>query len=160
MKATFVIAVLFMSLLVSACSAGNAPTAATPEVLPTVLADTAIIAEGRLEPVRAAKIAFPTGGRVSEVPVAAGQFVKEDEVLIRLGEEADTNYAAAQLELVSAQQALTELKDTGGTELAQAVIDLKEAQETYDKAVDNLDYLENSQKVPQTETRSFLVQTC
>ena len=46
-----------------------------------------------------------------------------------------------------------------GTDLAQAVIDLKDAQEKYEKAVDYLDYLPKSKKIPQTETRRFLVQT-
>jgi multidrug resistance efflux pump len=61
--------------------------------------------------------------------------------------------------LVSAQKALNDLSNTAGTDLAQAVIDLKDAQEEYDKAVDYLEYLHNADKVPQTETRSFLVQT-
>jgi multidrug efflux pump subunit AcrA (membrane-fusion protein) len=36
---------------------------------------------------------------------------------------------------------------------------LKDAQEKYDKADDYLRYLQNSKKVPQTETSSYLVQT-
>jgi multidrug resistance efflux pump len=79
--------------------------------------------------------------------------------LIRLGDEMDTNYAAAQLELVNAQQALNDLQGSAGTDLAQTVIDLKEAQEVYQKAENYLQYLQNSQKVPQTETRVFLIQT-
>jgi hypothetical protein len=42
------------------------------------------------------------------------------------------------------------------TDLAQAAIDLKDAQEAYDKADNYLKYLQASQKVPQTETRLFL----
>jgi hypothetical protein len=42
------------------------------------------------------------------------------------------------------------------TDLAQAVIALKDAQEAYDKAANYLRYLQASQKVPQTETRLFL----
>jgi multidrug resistance efflux pump len=43
--------------------------------------------------------------------------------------------------------------------LAQVVIDLKDAKENYDKAVDYLDYLNRSKKVARTETRVFLIQT-
>jgi HlyD family secretion protein len=123
------------------------------------VADSAIIAEGRLEPVRYADLAFTASGRISEILVAEGQSVSKGDELIRLGDASDTQYAAAQLELVSARKALTDLNNTAGTDFAQTVIDLKDAQEDYDKAVDYLDYLQNADKVPQTETRSFLVQT-
>ena len=123
------------------------------------VSDSGIIAEGRVEPIHYAEIAFNASGVVSDVLVEEGQPVKKGEALIRLGDESDTNYAAAQLELVSAQQALNDLQNTAGTDLAQAVIDLKDAQEEYNKAEDYLQYLQNAQKVPQTETRSFLVQT-
>jgi multidrug resistance efflux pump len=118
-----------------------------------------LIAEGRVEPLHYAEIAFNASGVVSEVLVAEGQKVRKGDPLVRLGGESDTAYTAAQLELVSAQQALDDLLDSSDTDLAQTVIDLKEAQEAYDKADDYLRYLQNSKKVPQTETRTFLIQT-
>ena len=159
MKQKLLLTLLGISLVLSACSGGNAPAAATQENLPTVIADSTIIAEGRLEPVRSAEIAFTASGVISEVLVQESQAVSKGETLIRLGDASDTNYAAAQLELVSAKKALNDLANAGGTELAQAVIDLKEAKEDFDKADDYLKYLQDSKKVPQTETRSYLVQT-
>jgi multidrug resistance efflux pump len=158
-SATALVTLIGLSLLFTACSSAAAGNAATPEAIPTVLADSAIIAEGRLEPIHYAEIAFNASGVVSEVLVGEGAEVKKGETLIRLGGESDATYAAAQLELVTAEKAINDLQNTSGTDLAQAVIDLKEAQEDYDKAEDYLHYLENSRKVPQTETRSFLVQT-
>ena len=158
MKQKLMITLIGVSLIATACSSGQTATA-TPETIPTVLADTAIIAEGRLEPLRYAEIAFNASGVVSEVLVNEGESVTKGQTLIHLGDESDTNYAAAQLELVSAQKALNDLLSSSGTELAQAVIDLKDAQEAYDKADDYLHFLQNSKKVPQTETRTFLVQT-
>src|SRR5690349_16306953 len=153
------ITLILASLLFTACApASNAPTA-TPEATAAVIADSTIIAEGRLEPVRYAEIAFTASGRISDIPVSEGQTVQQGQELIRLGDASDTQFAAAQLELVSAKKALTDLTNSAGTDFAQAVIDLKDAQEEYDKAVDYLDYLQNASKVPQTETRSFLVQT-
>src|SRR5215212_3868900 len=147
-------------LLVSACSS---PAEASQEPTATLSAVTdssgTVIAEGRVEPLQYAEIAFNASGVVSEVLVQEGQAVKQGEPLIQLGDDSDTNYAAAQLELVSAQKALNDLQNTAGTDLAQAVIDLKDAREEHEKAVDYLDYLKNENKVPQTETRSFLVQT-
>lgn len=159
MKQKTFIALMLLSLLASACSAGAQAATATPEVIPTVIADSTIIAEGRVEPARDAEIAFNASGVVSEVLVQEGETVQKGQPLIRLGDASDTQYAAAQLDLVSAQKALNDLLNTSGAELAQAVIDLKQAREDYDKADDYLHYLENSKKVPRTEVRSYLVQT-
>ena len=159
MKTKLFIALMLFSLLVSACSAAASAGTATPEAVPTVIADSTIIAEGRVEPARDAEIAFNASGVVSEVLVNEGEAVKQGQPLIRLGDASDTQYAAAQLELVSSQKALNDLLNTSGADLAQAVIDLKQAKEDYDKAADYLDYLENSKKVPRTEVRSYLVQT-
>ena len=158
MKHKFVIVLIGLSLMLAACSAGAAATP-TAEAIPTVIADSTIIAEGRLEPVRFAEIAFTASGRVSDVLVQEGQAVKQGDELIRLGDDSDTQYAAAQLELVSAQKALNDLTDTAGTDFAQAVIDLKQAKEDFDRADNYLNYLQNANKVPQTQTTSYLVQT-
>jgi multidrug resistance efflux pump len=158
MKRLFILALLGLSLLLSACSpAGSAPP--TAESIPPVIADSTIIAEGRIEPIQYADIAFTASGRISEVLVEEGQEVKKGDELIRLGDASDTQYAAAQLELVSSKKALNDLSNASSTDLAQAVIDLKDAQEEFDRADDYLRYLQNADKVPQTETRSYLVQT-
>ena len=154
----FAIVLLSLGLLVSACGASANPTA-TPESLPTVVADNTIIAEGRLEPIHYAEIAFSAGGTVSDVLVKEGQQVKKGDLLVRLGDASDTNYAAAQLDLATAQQALNDLQDTAGTDLAQTVIDLKDAREEQKKAENYLNYLENTAKIPQTSTQVYLVQT-
>ena len=159
MNSKLVIMLVLVSFAFAACSAGSAATPTVEAVEEPVVADSAILAEGRLEPLRYAEIAFTASGRISQILVAEGQSVSQGEELIRLGDASDTQYAAAQLELVSARKALTDLNNTAGTDFAQTVIDLKDAQEDYDKAVDYLDYLQNADKVPQTETRSFLVQT-
>ena len=158
MKYTFVIILLAISLLFTACAPGNTPTP-TPEAAPTLAADSTIIAEGRLEPLRYAELAFTASGRISNILVEEGQVVKKGDELIRLGDASDTQYAAAQLELVSAKKALTDLTNSAGTDFAQAVIDLRDAQEEYQDAVDYLDYLKDDTKIPQTQNRTYLVQT-
>jgi hypothetical protein len=60
-----------------------------------------IIAEGQVEPIQYAKIAFNASGVIGEVLVKEDQSVKKGQPLIRLGNESDTNYAAAQIELVT-----------------------------------------------------------
>ena len=126
MKMKLFLLVVLTSLLFSGCSP-SAAQPAEPTALPAVIADTAIMAEGRLEPLHFAEIAFTASGVVSEVLVQEGEAVKEGQPLIQLGDASDTNYASAQLELVSAQQAINDLTNTAGTDLAQAIIDLKAA---------------------------------
>jgi multidrug resistance efflux pump len=159
MKNKVLILFLVLGLFVTACSASGNATAATPEAIPTVIADATIIAEGRVEPVHYAEIAFSTSGVVSEALVKDGQQVKKGESLIHLGDESDTNFAAAQLELVAAQQALNDLQNAAGSDLAQTVIDLKDANEDFQKADNYLHYLQTAQRVPQTDTKVILVQT-
>ena len=159
MKQKTFIALISLGLLVSACSGTGAAGTATPEAIPTVIADSTIIAEGRVEPARDAEIAFTASGVVSDVLVQEGEQVRQGQPLIHLGDASDTQFAAAQLELVSAQKALNDLLNTSGTDLAQAVIDLKDVQEEYDKADDYLHRLQNDKKVAQVDTRHYLVQT-
>jgi HlyD family secretion protein len=128
------IALLGISLLLTACSPAGSPAAATPEAIPVVKAGTAILAEGRLEPIHYAEIAFNASGMIGEVLVGEGEQVKKGQPLIRLGNESDSNYATARLELISAQKALNDLLNSSGTDLAQAVIDLQDAKEAHEKA--------------------------
>jgi multidrug resistance efflux pump len=160
MKHLFVLClVVLLGSLLAACGAAVAQAAPPSTPIPTIAAESVIVAEGRLEPVQFAEIAFSSSGVVSQVLVKAGESVRKGQPLLHLGDESDTNYAAAQLELVSAQQDLNDLLGAAGTTFAQTVIDLKDAQEEFNKADDYLKYLQRSNKVPQTETRIFLIQT-
>jgi len=159
MKNKLLVLFVVSSIVFNACSPSNTTTTATPEVIPTVIADDTIIAEGRVEPISYAEIAFNASGMISEVLVKEGEAVKKGQPLIRLGNESDTHYAAAQLDLVSAQKAWDDLVNSRDAEFAQAVITLKDAKEVYDKADNYLTYLQNAQKIPQTENRTYLVQT-
>lgn len=151
MNHKLLIALIGLSLLAGACSAGGQEAAATPVVIPTVLADNTITAEGRLEPLRDAQIAFNASGVISKVLVEEGDAVTKGQPMIQLGDISDSQFAAAQLELVTSQKALNDFLNTSSADLAQAVIDLKKAGEDYQDAADYLLYLKNSKKVPRTE---------
>jgi len=148
-----------LGLLVSACSTSAKTATATPEVIPTVIADTTIVAEGRVEPITYAEIAFNASGIVGDVLVEEGQSVTKGQSLIHLGNGSDTNYAAAQVELASAQKAWDDLVNSRDADFAQTVIELKDAKEAFTKADDYLNYLNNSNRVPQTENRAYLIRT-
>jgi len=149
-----------VALALTAC--GNQQTAEIPpSVAPVSVAPDGIVVEGNLKPEQAANLSFQVRGMVEEVNVKIGDQVNKGDVLARLANasEAEAQLASVNLELIGAQQALNELLDSSGADLAQVVIDLKEAQEDYDKADNYLIYLQDSKKVPQTETRVFLIQT-
>ncbi len=152
MKQKLLVTILGLSLLFTACSAPGNATTATQEAIPPVIADNTIVAEGRVEPLRYAEIAFSAGGVVSEIPVEEGQLVKKGDVLVRLGGESDTQYAAAQLELANARKALNDLLNASDEDFAQAVIDLKQAKEDSQDAEEYATWVKNSPKVPQSET--------
>jgi HlyD family secretion protein len=157
MKHIKLLTLIVLALTLAAC--GTAPVTPEATPIPTVIADDTIIAEGRVEPIQYAEIAFNASGAVSEVLVKEGQSVKKGEPLIRLGDASDTNYAAAQVELVSAQKAWDDLLNARGADFAQAVIDLKDAQEASEKAYQYLVYLQNDRRIPQTESRKVLTNT-
>ncbi len=133
MKHRIFIAILALSLLVSACSTSAAP-AATPEAIPTVIADTAIITEGNIEPVNFAEIAFNASGVVSEVFVEEGQTVKKGDVLVRLGnsESAQAEVARAEEALILAQRAFDTSQSTVLKDLGEAYEAVRQAQIRFD----------------------------
>jgi HlyD family secretion protein len=160
MKKTFCISIMlliFFALVLTACGAPAEPLITAP----TEASDSsmAVIAEGHLVPVRDATLIFQGVGTVVELSLQVGDKVKKGDVLARLGSVSDAAYATAQLEFVNAQQALDDLRNSSDMERAQTVIDLKAAQEEFEEAEDYLQYLQDSKKVPQTETRMFLIQT-
>jgi multidrug resistance efflux pump len=152
---------VFILLVFALTACGGAKAAQpTPAVTPPpVVADNTIVAEGRVEPILYTAVAYNASGVVSDVLVKEGDQVKKGDVLVKLGNESDKAYTAAQLELATAQQAYDDLLNSSGTEAAQAVIDLKDAQEEYKKADDYLTFLQTSKKVPQTQTKYFLNET-
>jgi len=159
MNTKSILLIVLAGLFFTACSAPGDAATATPEAIPTVIADDTIIAEGRVEPIQYAEIAFTATGMVGEVMVKEGQAVKQGDSLIRLGNENDSSYTAAQLELANAQQAMDELVNSRGADFAQAVIDLHDADKEYTRADNYLHYLKTSDSVPQTNYTVKLVQT-
>ncbi len=142
MKTRIFFLVALATILLAACTPADAQPTAEAQI-PLVIADDTLLAEGRVEPIHYAEIAFNTSGVISEVLVQEGQSVKEGEALIRLGDETDINFAAAQLELVSAQQVLDDLLNSRDADFAlaeQNLANAKQAVEDAQKDVTKLDY--------------------
>jgi HlyD family secretion protein len=135
--------------------ASNAASPSTASVVSVNVAQT-VEASGSLAAQPSASLAWNTSGVVDQVYVKTGDKVKAGDVLMTLKTTTvSSSIISAQGDLVTAQEDLQNVKDSS-TDLSQAVIDLKDAQEAYDKAAKYLQYLQNSKKVPQSETRVFL----
>lgn len=142
--------------LISPAGASAQEVSAEEKVVDLEVAQT-IEASGTLDAQPSATLTWNTGGVVENVFVQAGDQVKEGDVLMTLRTTTvSAGIISAQADLVNAQKELDDLLNSSDTELAQAVIVLKDTQEAYDKAADYLEYLQTSQKVPQTETRAIL----
>jgi HlyD family secretion protein len=148
--------VAFVFLSFNSANAGNAIVESSASVVSLNVVET-VEASGSLEAQPSAGLTWNTDGVVEEVYVQVGDEVNEGDVLMKLRTTSvSSNIISAQADLVAAQDELDDLLSSSDTDLAQAVIDLKDKQEDYDKAVDYLHYLQTSRKVPQTESRAIL----
>ena len=127
---------VILGVLLTACGGGgNQAAESTP--IPTVVAENVIVAEGRLEPVHYADIAFNANGTVAEVLVSEGQQVKEGDVIARL-----ENSESKQAEVANAEQAFLEAQKAFDGAQAAALGKLADANEAVRKAqyeMDNFD---------------------
>jgi HlyD family secretion protein len=92
----YVIITVIGVLLLSACGAVGGPSSnATPTTIPPVEAESGIITEGRLEPIRHVELALNASGLVSEVLVKEGEQVTAGQVIAHVeSTEAKTLEAA------------------------------------------------------------------
>ena len=135
------------ALLLSGCGA-FAPAAPTP--LPTVVLGSnnltpqsaplgggaGVTASGVVVPAQQVQISSAVGENVEALNVAAGDQVKAGQVLVKLAGSQDlvAAIAAANVELLSAQQALQTLKDNAAQALAASQLRLANAQKALDDA--------------------------
>ena len=127
---------MIAGLLLSACGAGSEAAAESTPV-PVVKAETAIVAEGRIEPISYADIAFNANGTVSEVLVSEGEQVTTGQVIARL-----ENSETKQAEVANAEEAFLQAQQAFDNAEADALGKLADANEAYRKAqyeFDNFD---------------------
>lgn len=151
-----VIVVALIALRFNLVQAGNVSAETAGTVVSVKVAQT-VEATGSLEAQPFASLTWKTAGVVEEVYVEAGDQVQAGDVLMKLNKNGvSSSILSAESELATAQRELDDLLISSEQDLAQAVIDLKEAQEAYDEAATYLKYLQTSQKVRKTETKIFI----
>lgn len=138
LRVTGMLWILITALVMTGCG-GQAPSAATQAPggdIPAVKAENSLIAEGQVAPARDASLSFTTGGVVGQVLVAEGETVAEGQPLIHLvgDERLQAAVSAAELEVLSAQQALDDLRNSYEVQRSQAELTLAQAQKELDKA--------------------------
>jgi HlyD family secretion protein len=147
-----VLLMLILALGLAGCSAQppSVGSTAEPETLPAVQSSSSVMAEGKVVPVQDALLTYVTGGVVDEVLVKEGDAVLKDQALLRLqgSETVESAVAAAELELLTAQQALTDLNDNASVARSQMLSELAAANRELDKATNRMeskDYLRGDQ---------------
>ncbi len=124
---------IILSLALAACR--NQPAAVT-SALENIVSSNNVIAEGRLEPVRAANLFFQVRGVVESVLVSTGDSVKQGDVLVRLA-----NVGGAEAQVVIAQNAYDTLIRNESSDRAkywQAYLNGQIAREDAEKEWDDL----------------------
>ena len=123
--------------IVSGSDQSDTPAANIPrEEVPTALPDLSavkssdeVVAEGKLVPINYVNLSFNTSGLLYEVYVSDGEYVEAGQLLAKLSDlaEYESNLAAAQLELVNAQQEIKVLYDNAPLAAAEALQDISSA---------------------------------
>lgn len=147
---SFIGIILLITLfLISIVSCGNQEEAASLSATETVVmapvrSEGFIIAEGEVVPVRYVSLSFPTSGVVEEVFIEEGDTIEEDQVIAQLEgrERLEASVASAELALITAKQALADLYDLSGVNLAEVQLEVAQAQKTYDDAKDDREKLD------------------
>ncbi len=134
-------AIVAVSFASQGIAAQQAAANATPTALPAVKADTKVVAQAKVVPVKSASLSLATSGIVAEAPVAEGQHVEQGQLLLRL--ESSQQAAAvqqAEANVKRAQAHVDELKAGPRTqEVAAAEAAVAGAQAALQKLYDGPD---------------------
>lgn len=153
--------VVVSALLAQTFSSANASDAALQNAAAVVSLELAqtVDASGTLNAQPFASLNWKTGGVVESVFVKVGDKVKAGEILLTLQPESTSaSIVSAQADLVTAQKNLEDLL-TSGTDLAQATIDLKDAQEDYAAAASYMKYLQTNKRIPLSDNQVYIQST-
>lgn len=128
--------IVLISLIVSGCSGASTAATATPTSTGESDFVPVVSATGKVVPATWANLSFPTAGVVEKLEVAEGDEVERGQVLIRLrGSEAlQAALAAAELEEMSARQALDTLLENADVARAEAQLAVAQARDAFDNA--------------------------
>jgi multidrug resistance efflux pump len=133
-------------LLLTGCGGASVKDTPIPSSTPSG-GGGVVLAEGRIVPRDYTSLYVGAPGKVEEVLVKEGDTVSKGAVLLRLGDRDSyqANLAAAQSDLLSAQQALDQLNRTADLAYNQALLDEAAAQKAYNAALKAWDAFDQDQ---------------
>lgn len=133
MKKTLLSTLIFISILLTACSGTTTPAPTAEPKMEETTSNT-ITAEGTLLPSPSVELAFAQGGVVAEILIQPGDKVTKGDVIARLIgiESIQAELIAAQLEQTLAQQSLDALHRNALLTSAQTEQALLDAQDAYE----------------------------
>ena len=131
-----------LALLLAACSGQATPT---PAALAPVANDLSVVADGRLMPAESLDLSFATGGQVAQVLVAENDTVAAGALIAQLksSEGLKSQVSTAQLNLLSAQQAVQDLQDSAAFATAQAAFAVAQATDALTQTQKDLRNIQN-----------------
>jgi len=142
-------AILLLVLFTAACGGKDTPT---PEATDEFFEDfvPVVSATGIVLPQQRAILAMPSGGMVEELLVEEDQQVEKGDIMLRLSgsDLASAAVSAARLELVSAEQALTDVEEGAAVASAEIQQALADAHDAVRDAERNLTNLSNASDQP------------
>jgi len=130
------------SLLIAACSAQATPTPAAPA---PVADNLAVVADGRLLPAQSLTLSFAAGGQVAKVLAAEGDSVAAGALIAQLksSQALQAQVSSAQLNVLTAQQAVQDLQDSAAIATAQAAFAVAQATDALTQTQKDLRNIQN-----------------
>jgi len=144
-KIARIVVIASICLFLPACSGMQTPASDSGnpvvETISPVHSSITVMAEGSVIPAKEAALSFTTTGVIENIMVKDGDQVEAEQVLIRLegNEQIESAIASAELELITSQQNLIDLKEQADQERAQAQLAVAEAAKELDKVLKRLD---------------------
>ena len=137
--------ILVMTILAVLMASCSAPATPTPAALPPVVDDLSVVADGRLLPAQSLGLSFATGGQVAQVLAAENDTVAAGALIAQLksSEGLKAQVSTAQLNLLSAQQAVTDLQAAAAFATAQAAFAVATATDALTQTEKDLRNIQN-----------------
>jgi multidrug efflux pump subunit AcrA (membrane-fusion protein) len=144
-RTSFLLAILALSLILTACGANATPTPDSSALPDTGDFVPVASATGKVVPAQWATLSIRNGGIVNSLLVAENDEVNQGDLLLELSgtEQLAAGVTAARLELTGAQQALDSVTDNAGLAAAETLQSLEDARDAVRDAqqrVDNLTF--------------------
>ena len=143
-KYIFTVLVVVVAFVLSACAKNEEPATSSEAPLNAPVITSPVIAEGAVVPSQDAVLSFESGGTVAHILVEKGEWVEKGETLVRLDNQAqvEAELKAAELELLTATQALADLQQNESLDREQSWQELLNAQLLFNAAQKDYDALD------------------